>query len=154
MEPARLSPARRGTLGLVCPSVYLVVVQPRLQDLVQLPRKRVVALSGVSRGPIALGVGRRRGRYRYFPAALGHGTRTTPAPGPGRLSRCDPGLQNTEQLLRMCTAICACALNGPSLTTHLRLSSWKWAEKIKGGVVATDWVQGGHFKNLPSDLNL
>lgn len=137
LEPARLSSARRGTLGLVCPSVYLVIVQPRLQDLVQLPRKRVVALSGVSRGPIALGVGRRRGRYRYFPAALGHGTRTTPAPGPGKLFRRDPGLQNPGQLLRMCRASCACALNGPSLTAHLELTSWKWAEKIQGR-------RGGH----------
>lgn len=59
--PARLSAA------------YLVIVEPRLQNLMQLPRQRVVGLRRGPTCPIAEAVGRPGRRRRdHLPAARGH----------------------------------------------------------------------------------
>lgn len=70
---------RRGTPGPAS-SGYLVVVQPRLQDLIQLPRQRVAGLRRDPACPIAEAVGSPgRGYCHYLPAALGHSV-AGPAP--------------------------------------------------------------------------
>lgn len=70
---------QRGTPGPAS-SGYLVVVQPRLQDLIQLPRQRVAGLRRDPACSIADAVGSPgRGYRHYFPAALGHSV-AGPAP--------------------------------------------------------------------------
>lgn len=71
---------------------YLVIVQPSLQNLMQLPRQRVVGLRRGPAGPIAEAVGSPGRRdCDYFPATLGHSARVQPQarprpPQPGRAS--------------------------------------------------------------------
>lgn len=100
---------QRGTPGPAS-SGYLVVVQPRLQDLIQLPRQRV---AGLRRDPacfIAEAVGSPgRGYRHYFPAALGHSVA-----GPAPSSVAVPlslrlGLTPPARILRMCAACRTCA---------------------------------------------
>ena len=122
--PARLRPAGRLP---PCQPDYLVVVQPRLQNLMQLPRQRVAGLRRGPAGPIAEAAGSPGwGRRDNFPAGLGHSVAGPPP------ARCKVHLSPAAPELRMRTVCCrACAIKEKNRTIVQGFKGFRNLEYMK-----------------------
>lgn len=98
---------------------HLVIVQPRLQNLMQLPRQRVAGLRRGAARPIAeTAGGPGRGHRGHFPAGLRHSDTDPPA------APLQPRLPRSAS-----TARAPCVAHAPSAgTTPLSRRAGRWRE--------------------------